>query len=155
MLDPPVSHPLKFGLDTLNTLNLWSMARDVDEKDLEARRGNDTHLTDPTDPASIFGTPTAHVRSHLQDVDEKDLEARRGNDTHFAGLHPQIQAAILLVERFSETLHEYGEFQGHPHRSVSHECACLIRNPLFGLLFGLSLWSFESQALDLSQHSGL
>ena len=67
----------------------------------------------------------------VQDVDEKDLEARRGNDTHFAGLHPQIQAAILLVERFSETLHEYGEFQGHPHRSVSHECACLIRDGPF------------------------
>ena len=44
---PPASHHLRLGLNTLNTLNLWSMAQDVDEKDLEARRGNDTHLTDP------------------------------------------------------------------------------------------------------------
>ena len=61
----------------------------------------------------------------VQDVDEKDLAARRANDTHFAGQHPQIQAAILLVEQFSETLHQYGEFMGHPHRSVSPECAHL------------------------------
>ena len=53
------------------------------------------------------------------------MEARRANDTHFAGLHPQIQAAVLLVEQFSETMHEYGEFMGHPHRSVSPECAHL------------------------------
>ena len=61
----------------------------------------------------------------LQDVNETDMEVRRAGDAAFAGLHPQIQAAVMLVERFADTLYAYGDFMGHPHRSVSPECARL------------------------------